>query len=54
MLLHEWAAMLRIAPDALVRLCGVGNRISAIGALARIRAYRFVVAHRAILGLLEK
>ncbi|HTZ68028.1 MAG TPA: glycosyltransferase [Roseiarcus sp.] len=59
MVLREWAVMLTIAPDALVlmtsrRLGGAPNRMLAIGALARIRAYRFVVAHRAILGLSEK
>ena len=59
MLLHEWAAMLTIAPDALAlmttrRLSGARSRILAIGALARIRAYRFMVAHRAILGRSEK
>ena len=59
MLLHEWGVMLKIAPDALVlmtstHLGGLRTRLSAIGALARIRAYRFGVAHRAILGLSDK
>jgi GT2 family glycosyltransferase len=53
-LLREWAALLTIAPDALVlmasnRLGGARSRIMAIGALARIRAYRLTVAHRAVL-----
>ena len=59
MLLREWAVLSTIAPDAAIlmtsrRLSGARNRFLAIGALARIRAYRFVVAHRAILGLPEK
>jgi GT2 family glycosyltransferase len=59
MLAREWAVLFTIAPDAAIlmtsrRLSGARNRILAIGALARIRAYRFVVAHRAILGLPEK
>ena len=58
-LFHEWAVMLTIAPDALVlmtsrRLSGARSRFLAIGALARIRAYRFGIAHRAILGRSEK
>jgi GT2 family glycosyltransferase len=59
MMLHEWGVLLAIAPGALAimttrRLSGARDRILAIGALARIRAYRFMVAHRAILGLAEK
>ncbi len=54
-LARHWAALLSIAPHALVamaskRLSGTRNRILAIGALAQIRAYRFVVAHQAVLG----
>ena len=50
---------LSIAPHALValaskRLSGTRNRLLAIGALAQIRAYRFAVAHRAVLGSLEE
>jgi glycosyltransferase involved in cell wall biosynthesis len=53
-LLRQWTALLAIAPHALVplassRVSGVRNRLMAIGALAEIRAYRFIVAHRAIL-----
>jgi GT2 family glycosyltransferase len=59
MLLHEWGGLLAIAPGALSlmttrRLSGGRDRILAIGALARIRAYRFMVAHRVILGRVEK
>jgi GT2 family glycosyltransferase len=59
MLLHAWAVLLSIGPHALAaiasdRLSGMRNRIKAIGALARIRGYRFVVAHRAVLRLPEK
>jgi GT2 family glycosyltransferase len=59
MMLHAWAVLLSIGPHALTvvaskRLGGMRNRIMAIGALARIRAYRFVVAHRAVLHLPEK
>jgi hypothetical protein len=53
-LLHAWAVLLSIGPHALAimtsgRLNGTRNRIMAVGALARIRAYRFLVAHRAVL-----
>jgi GT2 family glycosyltransferase len=53
-LLRQWAVLLSIGPHAVVamaskRLSGIRNRIMAIGALAEIRAYRFVVAHRAFL-----
>jgi GT2 family glycosyltransferase len=59
MLLHEWAVLLSIAPNvgaavASKRLSGMRNRILAIGALVRIRAYRFAAAHRAVLRLPEK
>src|SRR5271155_4512550 len=59
MLLHAWAVLLSIGPHALAvisssRLSGTRNRIMAIGALARIRAYRFAVAHRAVLRLPER
>jgi GT2 family glycosyltransferase len=51
---RQWIVLLSIGPHALVvlaskRLSGMRNRILAIGALAQIRAYRFVVAHRALL-----
>ncbi len=54
MLLREWAALLSIGPYALgamasKRVSGIRNRVMAIGALAEIRAYRLVVAHRAVL-----
>jgi glycosyltransferase involved in cell wall biosynthesis len=59
MLLHAWVVLLSVGPHALVamaskRLSGMRNRIMAIGALAQIRAYRFTVAHRAVLRLREK
>ncbi|HXE26145.1 MAG TPA: glycosyltransferase [Roseiarcus sp.] len=59
MMAHEWGGLLAIAPGALAllttrRLSGARDRILAIGVLARIRAYRFMVAHRAILGSAEK
>jgi GT2 family glycosyltransferase len=60
MLLHAWAILLSIGPHALHviasdRVTGVGNRMKAIGALAWIRAYRFiVVAQRAVLRPPEK
>ena len=58
-LLRQWMVLLSILPHALVamasrRLRGVRNRIMAIGALAEIRAYRFVIAHRALLRSLEE
>jgi GT2 family glycosyltransferase len=51
---RQWMVLLSIAPHALSilvskRLNGMRNRILAIGALAQIRAYRFMVAHRALL-----
>ena len=54
LLSRQWMVLLSIGPHALVvlaskRLSGMRNRILAIGALAQIRAYRFVVAHRALL-----
>jgi GT2 family glycosyltransferase len=59
MLARQWAVLLSIAPHALVvlaskRLSGTRSRILAVTALAQIRAYRFAVAHRAVLGSLEK
>ena len=59
MLLHAWAVLLSTGPHAAAamtsnRLSGTRNRILAIGALARIRAYRFLLAHRAVLRLPEK
>jgi GT2 family glycosyltransferase len=59
MLAHAWAVLLSIGPHALAvmasnRLSGTRNRIVAIGALARIRAYRFAVAHQAVLRLPER
>jgi GT2 family glycosyltransferase len=59
MLARHWAVLLSIAPHALAalaskRLSGTRNRILAVGALAQIRAYRFAVAHRAVLGSLEE
>jgi glycosyltransferase involved in cell wall biosynthesis len=58
-LLRQWAALLAVAPHAFValaskRLSGMRNRMLAIGGLAQIRAYRFVIAHRAVLGSLEE
>ena len=58
-LLRQWTVLLSIGPHALVamaskRLSGMRNRIIAIGALAQIRAYRFVIAHRALLRSLEE
>ena len=59
MLARHWAVLFSIAPHALVamaskRLSGTRNRILAVGALAQIRMYRFVIAHRAVLGSSEK
>jgi len=59
MLMHAWAVLLSIGPHALAaitsnRLSGTRNRSLAIGALAWIRAYRFLVEHRAVLRLPEK
>jgi len=58
-LLHAWAVLLSIGPHSLAaissnRLGGIRNRLLAVGALARIRGYRFVVTHRAILRSPEK
>jgi len=58
-LARYWAVLFSIAPHALVamaskRVSGTRNRILAVGALAQIRAYRFAVAHRAVLGSLEE
>lgn len=55
-LLRQWAVVLSIAPKAAAilvtnRLSGSGNRLRAIGALTQIQFYRFVVAHRAVLGI---
>ena len=59
MLARNCAVLLSIAPHAFValaskRLSGTRNRILAVGALAQIRAYRFAVAYRAILGSPEE
>jgi GT2 family glycosyltransferase len=59
MSLHAWAVLLSIGPHALAamtsnRLRGKRNRVMAIVALARIRGYRFLVAHRALLRMPEK
>jgi GT2 family glycosyltransferase len=53
-LLRQWAVLLLIGPHAAAavaskRLSGVRNRIMAVGALAEIRAYRFMLAHCAVL-----
>jgi GT2 family glycosyltransferase len=58
-LLRQWMVLMSIAPHALVALAskrvrGTRNRIMAIGALAQIRAYRFLVAHRAVLRSLKE
>jgi GT2 family glycosyltransferase len=58
-LLRQWTVLMSIAPHALValvskRVSGTRNRIMAIGALAQIRTYRFLVAHRALLRSLEE
>jgi GT2 family glycosyltransferase len=58
-LVRQWTVLMSIAPHALValaskRVSGTRNRIMAIGALAQIRTYRFLVAHRAVLRSLEK
>jgi GT2 family glycosyltransferase len=53
-LLRRWAVLLSIGPHAATavaskRLSGVRNRIMAVGALAQIRAYRFMLARRAVM-----
>jgi GT2 family glycosyltransferase len=53
------AVLLSIAPHAFValaskRLTGTRNRLLAVRALAQIRAYRFAVAYRAVLGSPEE
>jgi GT2 family glycosyltransferase len=58
-LLRQWAALLAVAPHAFValaskRLSGMRNRMLAIGGLAQIRAYRVVVAHKALLASFEE
>ncbi len=58
-LLRQWAALLAVAPQAFLplaskRLGGIRNRLMAIGALAELRAYRLVIAHRVVLGSLEE
>jgi GT2 family glycosyltransferase len=58
-LLRQWAALLAVAPQAFLpltsrRLSGIRNRLAAIGALAELRAYRFAVALRAVLGSFEE
>jgi glycosyltransferase involved in cell wall biosynthesis len=52
--LREAVALLAAAPHAFVplaskRLSGIRNRLMAIGVLAQIRAYRFLVASQAVL-----
>jgi GT2 family glycosyltransferase len=54
MLLRQWAVLISIVPHALAlittsRLSRFDDRFRAIGALAQIRVYRFLVAHWAIL-----
>jgi GT2 family glycosyltransferase len=56
---RQWAALLAVAPHAFMplaskRLSGMRNRILAITALVQIRAYRVVIAHRAVLGTFEE
>ena len=58
-LLRQWAALLAVAPQAFLplaskRLGGIRNRLMAIAALAELRAYRLVIAHRVVLGSLEE
>jgi GT2 family glycosyltransferase len=57
--LREAVALLAAAPHAFVplvskRLSGIRNRLMAIGVLAQIRAYRFLVASRIVLRWDEK
>ena len=52
-LLRQSAVLLAVAPHAFLplvskRLKGMRNRLMAIGVLAQIRAYRFLVAYRAV------
>jgi GT2 family glycosyltransferase len=52
-LLRQSAVLLAVVPHAFVplvskRLNGIRNRLMAIGVLAQIRAYRFLVAYRAV------
>jgi cellulose synthase/poly-beta-1,6-N-acetylglucosamine synthase-like glycosyltransferase len=58
-LLRQCAALLAVAPHAVApltsaRLSGIRNRLMAVGALTQIRAYRFSVACRAVMGGDEK
>jgi GT2 family glycosyltransferase len=58
-MLRQFTVLLSIGPHAFVavaskRLNGVRSRIMAVGALAQIRAYRFLVAYRAVLRPSEK
>jgi glycosyltransferase involved in cell wall biosynthesis len=58
-LLRQWAALLAVAPHAFValaskRLSGMRNRMLAIAGLAQIRAYRVMIAHKAVLGSFEE
>jgi glycosyltransferase involved in cell wall biosynthesis len=58
-LLRQSAALLAVAPHAFAplaskRLSGIRNRLRAIGALGQIRAYRFLVAYRAVVRRDEK
>ena len=59
MLARHWAILLSIPVYSFValaskRLSGTRNRMLAVGALAQIRAYRFAVAHRVVLGSHEE
>ena len=58
-LLRHWGVLLSIGPHAVValmsrRVSRVRDRILAIGALAHIRTYRFMVAHGAVWRWLDK
>jgi hypothetical protein len=58
-LLRQSAALLAVAPHAFLplaskRLSGSRNRLRAIAGLAQIRAYRFLVAYRALVRRDEK
>jgi hypothetical protein len=58
-LLRQWAALVAVpphafAPLATTRLRGIRTRLMAIWALAELRAYRFVIAHQAVVRGREK
>jgi GT2 family glycosyltransferase len=58
-LLRQWVALLAVLPHAFLplgstRLSGIRNRLMAIAGLAQIRAYRFLVAYRALVRRDEK